>query len=112
MSSEHQIIVVIEKLEHKVKLLKNVYESAQKRVKDLEKANETLRNKLQERQAEVNELRKKQVNSEKSISMSKDVGILVKDNLSETDTNAELKQQLDEYIRELERCIAHLSTLS
>ncbi|GAB4051657.1 hypothetical protein [Spirosoma litoris] len=49
---------------------------------------------------------------EKNTPNSKDSGIIVQDNLSDIDTNAELKQQLDEYIREIERYIAHLSSLS
>ncbi|GAB4020901.1 hypothetical protein [Spirosoma koreense] len=112
MVSEHQIIALLERLEYKIKQLKSVYDAAQNRVKVLEKANTTLRTRLQKKQAAYNELREKHVNSEKSTPISKDVGIIVKDNPSDTDTNADLKQQLDEYIRELERCIAHLSSLS
>ncbi len=110
--SEYHIFALIEKLEHKIKLLRNTCDTAQKRVKELQKTNADLRKDLQEKENELNDLRKKQLIPEKNTPKSKDVGILVKDNLSETDTNAELKQQLDEYIREVERCIAHLSSLS
>ncbi len=89
-----------------------MYTTAKKQVEQLEEEKNTLQESLKEEQNLVRELRKKPVISEKNIPKSKDVGIIVKDNLSETDTNAELKQQLDEYIRELERCIAHLSSLS
>ena len=112
MLSEYQIFALIEKLDHKIRHLKGACDTAQKRVKDLQKTNATLRSDLQEKENELNDLRKKQVIQEKNTPKSKDVGIIVKDNLSETDTNAELKQQLDEYIREVERCIAHLSSLS
>ncbi|UFH56001.1 hypothetical protein [Spirosoma sp. KNUC1025] len=112
MVSEHQIIALIERLEHKIKLLKNACDTAQKRVKLLEERNDTLQNKLQEKETELNELQKKHVIPGKNTPISKELGIIVKDNPSDTDTNAELKQQLDEYIRELERCIAHLSSLS
>lgn len=110
--SEYQILVLIEKLERKVKHLKDACDTAQKRVKGLEETNAELRAKLQEKQTEVDRLSEKQVNSEKNTVNPKDIGIIVEDNPSNTDTNAELKQQLDEYIRELERCIAHLSSLS
>ena len=110
--SEHQIIALVERFEHKLKLLKDVCTDAQNRVKELEEENSTLAGKLKEQENQVKELRKKPVISEKNTPKSKDVGIIVKDNLFDTDTNAELKQQLDEYIRELERCIAHLSSLS
>jgi len=110
--SEHQIIALVERFEHKLKLLRNAYTDAQNRIEDLEIDNLALNEKLKDKDTEVKELRKKHVNSEKNTPKSKDVGIIVKDNLFKTDTNAELKQQLDEYIRELERCIAHLSSLS
>ena len=110
--SEHQIIALVERFEHKLKLLRNAYTDAQNRIEDLEVENLVLTEKLKDKDSEFKELRKKHVNSEKNTPKSKDVGIIVKDNLFKTDTNAELKQQLDEYIRELERCIAHLSSLS
>ena len=92
--------------------MKNTYESTRERISELQEANETLHKKNREQEAELKELQKKQSNSQKIASKSKDFGKIVRDNLSATDTNAELKQQLDEYIRELERCIAHLSKLS
>lgn len=112
MVSEHQIIALVERFEHKLKKLREGYSDAQKQIEQLELENATLQESLREQQDLVRQLRKKPVNSEKNTPKSKDVGIIVKDNLSETDTNAELKRQLDEYIRELERCIAHLSSLS
>ena len=112
MVSEHQIIALVERFEHKLNLLTSVYADARKQIEQLELENSILQESLRKEQEMVRQLRKKPVIPEKSTSKSKDVGIIVKDNLSETDTNAELKQQLDEYIRELERCIAHLSSLS
>ncbi|WP_232325835.1 med21 domain-containing protein [Spirosoma montaniterrae] len=110
--SEHQIIALVEQLEHKIELLKDTHEEAKQRITALEEENAKLRNELKEQQTKARELRKKQDNSEKNAPKSEDFGKLVQNNLSSTDTNAELKRQLDEYIRELERCIAHLSSLS
>ncbi len=110
--SENQIIALVEQLEHKIGLLKETHDAARERVTELEIENTQLRNELKEQQTKAKELRKKQDNSEKSAPKSEDFGKLVQNNLSGTDTNAELKKQLDEYIRELERCIAHLSSLS
>lgn len=112
MASQDQLFALIEQLKRKIELLTNVYISAQNRIKELETQTSTLRQRLSENQTQFSEFRKKHVFSEKNTPKSKDDGIIVKDNLSQTDTNAELKQQLDEYIRELERCIAHLSSLS
>jgi chromosome segregation ATPase len=110
--SEHQIVALVEQLERKIGLLKDVYDDAKRRIKQLESQNNELNNRLKEQQTQTKELQKKLDNSEKKVLKSKDFGIIVSTNLSETDTNAELKKQLDEYIRELERCIAHLSSLS
>ncbi|WP_338875615.1 hypothetical protein WBJ53_08340 [Spirosoma sp. SC4-14] len=112
MVSEHQIVALVEQLERKIGLLKGVCDDAKKRIKQLEQQNTDLNDRLKEQQTQAKELQKKLDNSEKKISKSKDFGIIVNNNLSETDTNAEFKKQLDEYIRELERCIAHLSSLS
>ena len=81
-------------------------------MEELQDTNKELRIKNREQEAALKELEKKQSDLEKNASKSKDFGKIVSNNLSGTDTNAELKQQLDEYIRELERCIAHLSSLS
>jgi chromosome segregation ATPase len=112
MVSELQIIALVEQLERKIGLLKGVCDDAKKRINQLEEQNSELNDKLKEQQTLSKELQKKLDNSEKKISKSKDFGIIVNNNLSGTDTNAEFKKQLDEYIRELERCIAHLSSLS
>ncbi|GAB3888114.1 hypothetical protein [Spirosoma agri] len=112
MISEHQIVALVEQLERKVVLLKGVCDDAKRRIAQLESTNNDLNESLKKEQTATKELQKKLDNSEKKVLKSKDFGIIVSTNLSQTDTNAELKKQLDEYIRELERCIAHLSSLS
>jgi len=110
--NEDELLAAFHQLKRKVELMKNTYESNRERVEELQEVNKTLHQKNREQEAELKELQKKQSNSQKIALKSKDFGKIVRDNLSATDTNAELKQQLDEYIRELERCIAHLSKLS
>ena len=112
MVSEKQIVALVERFEHKLESLTSMYAQAKMQVTQLERENDALQISLKAQQDQVLELQKKPVKPEKNAPNSKDSGIIVKDNLSDTDTNAELKQQLDEYIRELERCIAHLSSLS
>lgn len=112
MINENELFAAFNRLERKVESMKSAYEAAKERAEGLQEANNTLRKKNREQEAELKQLQKKQSNSEKIASKSKDFGKIVNNNLSGTDTNAELKQQLDEYIRELERCIAHLSSLS
>ncbi|QDK78202.1 hypothetical protein EXU85_06165 [Spirosoma sp. KCTC 42546] len=112
MVSEKQIVALVERFEHKLVSLTGLYTEAKKQIEQLERENDALQESLKEEQKLVIELRKKTTIPEKNTPNSKDSGIIVKDNPSDKDTNAELKQQLDEYIRELERCIAHLSSLS
>lgn len=112
MASEHDILVLIERLDGKIRVLKELYAGAKDQIKQLEREKEVLNISLKAQQERVIELQKKTDKPEKNTPNSKDSSIIVKDNLSVTDTNADLKHQLDEYIRELERCIAHLSSLS
>ncbi len=112
MVSEHQIIAVIEQLERKVGLLRGICNDAKREVNRLELQNSALKERLLEQQTKLKELEKKQADSDKKTAKSKHLSKLVQNNLSETDTNAALKKQLDAYIQELNRCIAHLSSLS
>jgi multidrug resistance efflux pump len=113
--NEDDLFIAFRQLEQKIESMKRGYEVARKRIDKLQEDNTRLQQKNREQESELKELKqlqKKQAISEKSTSKSKDFGKIVNNNLSGTDTNTELKQQLDEYIRELERCIAHLSSLS
>lgn len=112
MESEGQFIALVDQLDYKIRLLKGMYDATKQHVDRLEAEISTLRKTNREQETKLKELQKKLANSEKNIPKSKDFGKIVQNNLSLTDTNAELKQQLDEYIRDLERCIAHLSSLS
>ncbi|MDB5243318.1 MAG: hypothetical protein JWP57_3943 [Spirosoma sp.] len=115
MINEADLFIAFRQLEQKIESMKRGYEVARKQVEKLQEDNLRLQQKNRDQEAELKEvkqLHKKQANSEKSLLKSKDFGKIVNNNLSGTDTTTELKQQLDEYIRELERCIAHLSSLS
>ena len=111
MISEYRLFALIEQLERNIGVLKDSYDRAKQRVKQLENENAILKKQLKQLEDADQRLAKKQIDLEKKRVEPKDFGKLV-NNLSATDTNAELKQQLDEYIREIDRCIAHLSTLS
>ncbi|WP_080239000.1 hypothetical protein [Spirosoma rigui] len=112
MIDENDLFAAFNRLQRKIGSLRTAYDATKQRIKTLEDENKSLRKKNREQEAELKQLSKKQSNTEKIASKSKDFGKIVNNNLSGTDTNAELKQQLDEYIQELERCIAHLSSLS
>lgn len=112
MISEHEIISLVEKFEGRIRLLNRAYADAKQEIVRLEGINSDLRSQVKDLQKEVKQVEKKLTDSKKKSAESKEISKLVKDNLSGTDTNTELKQQLDEYIRDLDRCIAHLSSLS
>ena len=112
MTDDGQIFSQFEQLERKLGALRDLYNGAKQQIDRLEKEKTDLNKQLKEQQDKVRQLEKKRDELEKKQTKSKDFGKLVQANLSQTDTNAALKQQLDAYIRELERCIAHLSSLS
>lgn len=107
-----QIFSQFEQLERKIGVLRDLYGDAKRRIEQLEEEKADLNKQVKAEQDRVRNLEKKQGELEKKQAKSKDFGKLVQDNLSGTDTNAELKQQLDAYIREIERCITYLSSLS
>ncbi len=102
----------IDSFEKRLTRLTDQATTAAARISELEKENGTLLQENQKQQTELKQLRKKQTNPTQSLPKSKEVSKLVKDNLTATVTNAELKQQLDEYIRNIDRVVAHLSALS
>ena len=112
MISEFQIVALIEQLEGKITQLNQQYDKALKTISRLETERDTLRKDLRKAESEAKKQEKKLQNAEKKSPKSKEIGKIVSNKLSVTDTNAELKQQLDEYIRHLEGCIAHWSSLS
>ena len=109
---EEQLFAALQKLSRNVEAMKIVYNTDRERVTELQNVNRELLKKNREQETEIKQLQKKWSDSEKIAAKSKDFGKIVSNNLSGTDTTAELKQQLDEYIRELERCIAYLGSLS
>ncbi|MBO0935215.1 hypothetical protein J2I47_01515 [Fibrella sp. HMF5335] len=111
MASESQIFVLLDHLEHKVYDLSILAAEQQQRIAQLESEVSRLQetNREQERQ-----LRQPKKGAEAAAVMpkSKDFVNLVSSSLPDAVAREAVKHQLDEYIRDLDRCIAHLSTLS
>ena len=105
MITESRLFVLLEDFEHKVFDLTERMAQQRQRIEQLERDNEEQQNQLKQQQ-------KKAVDSPPAFTKSKDFGKLVSSNLPDAVAREEVKQQLDEYIRDLDRCIAHLSTLS
>ena len=104
--------MLLEDFEHKIIDLTERMAQQRQRTEQLERENEDLQNTIREQQNQLKQQQKKAVDTSPSFTKSKDFGKLVSSNLPDAVAREEVKQKLDEYIRDLDRCIAHLSTLS
>ncbi len=84
-------------LERKVKLLLNEHQILKEEVEHLKKENSVLREELNEKEGKLDHFQNK-------IKISKIVGSMV---VGEDDTSG-LKEVIDDYIKEIDKCIAHL----
>ena len=112
MITEVQLTALIERFEQNVARAKQHTAELQKRVGELEDENKglVLTNRTLEKDLRAAE--KKLTAPPPALTKPKELSKLVSDNLADTVASAQLKQKIDEYIREIERCIAYLSTLS
>ena len=103
--SESRLFVLLEDLERRVGQLLEQSAQQKKRIKDLE-------NDLKEQRDQAKQQSLKTAAGTSPVIKSKDFSKLVSSNLPDAVAREEVKQQLDAYIRDLDRCIAHLSALS
>lgn len=85
-------------LERKMKLLINDYQQVKKEVAHLQSENSSLKSGLQDKEDQIN-------NFQNTIKIGKIVGSID----AEEDNSSQLKHRVDDYIREIDKCIAHLS---
>lgn len=90
--------VQLTSLERKMKLLISDYQHAKKEVEQLQLENTSLKSTVQEKEDQIN-------NFQNTIKIGKIVGRID----AEEGNSSELKSRVDEYIREIDKCIAHLS---
>ncbi len=109
MIGEFHLLALLNDFELKVARMSELYDGVRQRVLELEKEKADLQKTVQEQESQ---LKKKGDDLPINLALSKDLSKIVGDNLTESVKSAELKQKLDEYIREIDRCIAHLSNLS
>ncbi|RZK31917.1 MAG: hypothetical protein EOO61_17435 [Hymenobacter sp.] len=110
--NEFQLWSLIDQLQDNIVQLKEEAKTSQRTIEKLQRDRQEIRKDLVLKERELKKLEKKLADSKKKLPKSKEFGKIVGNNLSATDSNAELKQQLDEYIRTLDRCITHWSNLS
>ncbi len=85
-------------LERKMKLLINDYQQAKKEVEQLQSENNSLKSAAQEKEEQINSF-------QNTIKIGKIVGSID----AEESSSSDLKNRVDEYIREIDKCIAHLN---
>lgn len=110
--TESQLIAMLNGLEQKIALLQNHSVELGAVVQRLEIEKVALLESNKELRKKLRELPKKTQSSDERFTLPTKNGKIVKDNQADTADHTELKQKLDEYIREIEQVIAHLSTLS
>ena len=95
---QNELKAQLTSLERKMKLLINDYQHAKTEVEQLQLENASLKSNVQEREDQINSF-------QNTIKIGKIVGSLD----AEEGNSSELKIRVDEYIREIDKCIEHLS---
>jgi FtsZ-binding cell division protein ZapB len=96
-------------LERKLKGLADSYATLKVQFEETKSENETLRQSLFESQKENQELQKNLNQQIKNFKKSDKFTKMAGNNLKSTGNPADLKEKLDEYILEIEKCINQLS---
>lgn len=112
MITETQLNLLLNRLEQKIAQLQKHSVELSVAVQRLEQEKVALQESNKELRKKWRELPKKTGSSNEDFTLPTKNGKIVKDNQADTADHTELKQKLDEYIREIEQIIAHLSTLS
>ena len=107
--AESQILTRFSSLEIKLKGLLKDYIEIKKQLSEVKVENEKLRNNLSDSQKEIQELQKNLNQQKKNFKKSDKFTKIAVNNLKSTGNPAELKEKIDEYILEIEKCINQLS---
>lgn len=103
------ILTRFNSLEIKLKGLLRDYIEVKKQLSEVKTDNEKLRNELYDSQKENQELQKSLNQERKNFKKSDKFTKIAVNNLKSTGNPAELKEKIDEYILEIEKCINQLS---
>ena len=107
--AESQILTRFSSLEIKLKGLLKDYIEVKKQLSEVKIENEKLRSDLCDAQKETQELQKNLNQQKKNFKKSDKFTKIAVNNLKSTGNPAELKEKIDEYILEIEKCIDQLS---
>ena len=107
--TEFQIRTIIDSLEVKLRKLVMAYTELKDQLKESQKEKELLKKKIIEMEREQLELQKKLNEQTKNFKNSDKFTKIVANNLKNAGDPAELKEKIDEYILEIDKCISQLS---
>lgn len=109
MITDNQIRNQFEALEVKLRNVVLRYKELNSKLELAHKENELLKNNLAEALKDNQELNKKLNQRIKNFKKSDKITKIAVNNLNSTGNNAELKEKLDQYILEIDKCISQLS---
>ncbi|MDI9860657.1 MULTISPECIES: hypothetical protein [Flectobacillus] len=107
--TEFQIRTIIDSLEVKLRKLVMAYTELKDQLKESQKEKELLKKKIIEMERDHLELQKKLNEQSKNFKNSDKFTKIVANNLKNAGDPAELKEKIDEYILEIDKCISQLS---
>jgi regulator of replication initiation timing len=112
MISELQLFTTLDTLEQRLGRLIGLNSEYRQRLDQLVLENDTLKDTVREQQKQIREFQKSKTSGTQIVDKSIKFSKIVSDNLAQTADSADIKQKLDAYIRDVDRCIAYLSDLS
>lgn len=107
--TEFQIRTIIDSLEVKLRKLVMAYTELKDQLKESQKEKELLKKKIIDMERDHLELQKKLNEQSKNFKNSDKFTKIVANNLKNAGDPAELKEKIDEYILEIDKCISQLS---
>lgn len=104
-----QILMEFETIQSRLQLLVAKLKETENRVNNVEKENANLKTELKLQEQNFKNLQKNQGNEQKDFRKREFFAKLVQNTGGSTDDTSDLKKALDEYIKEIDICIAKLS---
>lgn len=109
MNNSSQILLQFDALQGRIKYLVNTLKEIQEKLAIAENENVVLKAALKSQELNLKNLQKNQVNEQKDFRKREIFAKLVQNTGGLEGDTSDLKKTLDEYIKEIESCIAQLS---
>ena len=109
MMNTNQILVQFDNLQRRIELLVQQLNDSEKKLETAENELQLLRTSLKQQELNLKNLQKNQGNQQKDFQKREFFSKLVQNTGGISGDSSELKKALDNYIKEIESCIAQLS---